>query len=30
MGKVEEGLSDLVEHKPLKSERSNDGKSNAN
>ena len=26
MGKVEEGLSDLIENKPIKSERSNDGK----
>jgi hypothetical protein len=26
MGKVEEGLSDLIENKPQKSERSNDGK----
>ncbi len=26
MGKVEEGLSDLIENKPLKSERSSDGK----
>ena len=28
MGKVEEGLSDLFDNKPLKSERSSDGKKN--
>jgi hypothetical protein len=28
MGKVEEGLSDLIDNKPLKSERSSDGKKN--
>ena len=28
MGKVEDGLSDLIDNKPLKSERSNDSKKN--